>query len=93
MPADLVRVADPTNITVPIVVMRRYAEEKKLEHEVSQQDAWFILQFVTLEGTAITTPRKNDRVLKDGEYYTINMVNPKESHGELVGWELRCTGG
>ena len=93
MPATLVRLADPTNIEVSIKILRRYAEESKLEHEISQQDTRFTLEWQQLNDTGFPLPpKKNDRLLHGGEYFTINLVRPLESHGEIVGYEVRTVG-
>lgn len=90
--AKIIRLGSP-DIEVTVTVMRRYAEEDKLEHEVSQQDAWFIVEHTKLQAVSFPTPvRKNDRVLFEGKYFTVFLVEPKYSHGELVGYNLRCTG-
>jgi len=89
---NLIRLGDP-DVTVSVLMMRRYAEEDKLQHEVSQQDAWFIVEYVKLQGQAITEPVKNDRILSLGKLYTIFLVEPKIANNELVGWQMRCTGG
>lgn len=90
---ELIRLGDPSDTTVTVKMMRRYAEEDKLEHEVSQQDAWYVVQYTDLvEAGYPIPPIKNDRVKIDGEYFTVFLVEPKSSHGEMVGYQLRCTG-
>jgi hypothetical protein len=93
MPASLVRLGSP-DIVVPMTILRRYAEERPVEHEVSQQDTRFTLEWQQLEdGGFPHPPRKGDRVLKEGVYFTIFLVRPLETHGEIVGYEVRTTGG
>ena len=92
--AQLIRLGTSADTTVEVTVMRRYAEESKLEHEISQQDAWFIVQYTELVAESFPVPpAKNDRVKIDGDYFTVNLCEPKSSHGEMVGYQLRCTGG
>lgn len=91
--ANLIRLGSP-DVSVSVKMMRRYAEEDKLEHEISQQDAWFVVEYTELVATGFSVPpQKNDRVQIDGQYFTVNLCEPKATHGELVGYQLRCTGG
>lgn len=91
--AELIRLGTP-DITVQIKTMRRFAEEDKLEHEISQQDAWFIVEHTKLVAVGFPIPpKKNDRIKINGEYFTAFLVEPKVSHGEMVGYQLRCKGG
>ena len=92
--AELIRLGDTSDTTVSVKMMRRYAEEDKLEHEISQQDAWFVVSYTDLIATSWSgAPQKNDRVKIDDQYFTVFLVEPKSSHGEMVGYQLRCTGG
>ena len=82
------------DIILSVKMMRRYAEEDKLEHEISQRDARFVVEYTALQsGGYPLPPKKNDRVKSLGQFYTVTLVEPKMSHGELVGYQLRCTGG
>ena len=92
MPASLIRVGSP-DIVVVCTTMQRYAEEKPVEHEISQQDTRFTLRWEELNATVFPLPpRKGDRLLKDGMYYTIKVVRPLETHGEIIGYEVRTIG-
>lgn len=95
MPATIIRlVPGGADINVPVKIVRRYAEEEPLDHEMSQDEARFTVQWTELNAAGFPLPiRKNDRVLKDGEYFTIRLVRPLEFQGELCGYEMRCIGG
>lgn len=94
MPATLIRLASPSNIELSITVLRRYAEEEPVMHEISQQETRFTLEYAQLaDGSFPVPPKKGDRILKEGEYFTIRLVRPLETHGETVGYEIRCIGG
>lgn len=98
-PATIGRIdpANPTDAIVmqPIKVLRRYAEEEPMDHEISQQETRFTLEWNQL--TRLVNydlpPRKGDRILKEGENFTLRLVRPLETHGEIVGYEVRCIGG
>lgn len=90
---ELIRLGTP-DTSVTVKMMRRFAEEDKLEHEVSQQDAWFVVEYTELVDAGFSVPpRKNDRVKVDNQYFTVQLCEPKATHGELVGYQLRCLGG
>ena len=94
VPATLIRLAEPTNIELAITVLRRYAEEEPMAHEVSQQESRFTLEWAQLNAGAFPMPvLKGDRILQAGEYFTVRLVRPLETHGELTGYEIRCIGG
>ncbi|MBW1672132.1 MAG: hypothetical protein JRJ45_00550 [Deltaproteobacteria bacterium] len=93
MPATLIRIGPPA-LEIPITVLRRYAEESPVAHEISQQDTRFTLEYADLVSKGFPVPpKKGDRILKTGDYFTISLVRPLETHGELVGYEVRTTGG
>ena len=93
MPATLIRLGTP-NVEASVTVLRRYAEEEPVAHEVSQQDTRFTLEHAQLvEESFPVPPRKGDRILKGGDYFTLRLVRPLETHGELVGYEVRTIGG
>lgn len=93
MPATLIRLGSP-NIEKAVHVLRRYAEEEPVAHEVSQYDTRFTLRHEEVEATGFPLPiKKGDRLLKDGEYFTIRLSRPLESHGEVIGYEVRSIGG
>ena len=92
---DLIRVqTGSADVSVTVKMMRQFATEDPLVHEVSQQTAKFVVEHVKLEDAAFPLPpRKSDRVESLGKIYTISLVEPKASHGELVGYKLTCAGG
>lgn len=93
MVCEIVRLGKP-DVTASIKMMRRYTEEDKLEHEISQRDAWFVMEYTKLEAAGFPfPPEKNDRIKSLGRYYTIFVVEPKIAYNEVVGWQVRCTGG
>ena len=94
MPATIIRLSSPSNIEAEITVLRRYAEEEPVAHEISQQETRFTLEHVQLQTKGFPyPPKKGDRTLKDGEYFTVRLQRPLETHGEVVGYEVRCIGG
>lgn len=93
MPATLIRLGTP-DVTISTKVLRRYAEEEPVAHEVSQQEARFTLEYADLVAKSFPVPvKKGDRILKDGDYFTLRLVRPLESHGEIIGYEVRSIGG
>lgn len=90
--SELIRLGEP-NITLSVKMMRRFAEEDGLERELSQQDAWFIVEYAKLEAAAFPLPpKKNDRIRSLNKLYTVFLVEPKISHNEIVGYQMRCKG-
>ena len=93
MPATLVRLGTP-NTEVSIHVVRRYSEEEQVVREISQYDARFTLRHEEVESSGFPLPiKKGDRIIKAGEYFTIRLSRPLESHGEVIGYEVRAIGG
>lgn len=89
---SLIRLGSP-DITVSVKMMRQYAAEDPLVHEVSQQGARFVVEYEKLDDASFPVPPiKNDRILSLGKYYTISLVEPKMAYGELVGYKLTCAG-
>jgi len=96
MPAVIGRPTGSAPIVMhDIKVLRRYAEEEPMDHEISQQEVRFTLEWNQLDGLPgySLPPRKGDRIRKEGEYFTMRLVRPLETHGEIVGYEVRCIGG
>lgn len=89
MVCELIRLGAP-DVTLSVKMMRQFATEDPLEHEVSQQTAKFIVEHTKVEVWG--TPKKNDRIRSLGKLYTISLVEPKASHGELVGYKMTCAG-
>lgn len=81
------------NITVEVVVRRRYAEEQSLVHEVSQNTAWYHMRKQELDQADFPSPpRKGDRILDDGVYYTVYVAEPLRDGPNVIGYRLRCIG-
>lgn len=95
MNCDLIRVQTGiSDLSVTVRMMRQYATEDPLIHEVAQRGANFIVEYDQLVDTGYPwPPQKNDRVKSLGKFYTVDLVEPKASYGELTGWKLSCTGG
>lgn len=90
---SLIRLGSPADTTVSVKMMRQYASEDPLVHEVSQQQARFVVEHAKLVAAGFPfPPAKNDRIVSLGKYYTVSLVEPKSAYGELVGYKITCAG-
>lgn len=93
-PVDVTRlVPGGADITVTINTRRRYIEEEKLVHEVSQNTTWFWFDIDDLTLAGFPTPmRKGDRVLDDGEYFTLYVSEKMMDGPNVIGYRVRAIG-
>lgn len=91
---ELVRLVSATSeIRVSCKMRRRYAEEEKLLHDISQTTAWFIIRRTELEQAQFPLPvKKGDRVLEDGVYYTVFVTEPVMDGPNVIGYKVRTIG-
>lgn len=81
------------NLSVTVRVMRRYAEEEKLIHEVSQDTTWFMVRRDELDDASFPVPlKKGDRILDDGAWYTTYVVEPVRDGPNVIGYKCRTIG-
>ena len=92
--SDLTRpVPGGSDITVTVRVMRRYAEEQPLVHEISQDSAWFAVRRQELDDAAFPLPlKKGDTILDDGVYFTIYVAEPMRDGPNVIGYRCRTIG-
>lgn len=90
---DVVRIVNGTDVVVKVLAMRRYAEEEKLMHEISQDTVWFKLRTTELEEAGFPLPlKKGDRIKQDNVYYTAFVTRPLYDQDGIFGYEVRCDG-
>lgn len=91
---NLIRLVNGSpDLRVEVLVMRRFADEQKLIHETSQNRAWYTIRKKELDQAVFPgPPRKGDRILDDGVYYTIYSSEPLRDGPNVIGYKTKATG-
>ena len=91
---DIHRVlSDGGDIRVRVRVMRRYADQDPLIHEVDQVTTWYRVRIDELKSAGFPLPVRNgDRILEDGIYYTCFIAEPLRDGPNIIGYLMRCQG-
>ena len=92
--AKLLRQTSPgVRISITVKVMRRYAQEQSLIHEVSQDSTWFAVRRKELEEADFDLPiKKGDQILDDGAYFTVYVAEPMRDGPNVIGYRCRTIG-